>query len=115
MFTVTRITFLAYACLLLVIVAALLMPHLVVKHDSLAHIAAYSLLMVWPAIMIRDLKKTAIAAIMIVTMSGVVEYLQRYSPERTASWSDFGMNTVGVMVGLIAGLLLKKKLRPAQA
>lgn len=113
MFTITRITMLAYACLMLIIVASLLMPHLVVKHDSIAHIAAYSLLMVWPACVIKDTKKTLLAAVALITMSGGVEYLQRYSPERTASWGDFSMNALGVLIGLMLGLAIKRKYRAA--
>lgn len=110
MLRVTTLTKLIYACLLVVIVAALLMPHLVVAYDEAAHITAYALLMLWPAFIIKDVRKTLVVALGMIAIGGATEYLQRYSPERTASWSDFSLNTLGVITGLATGLILKRVL-----
>lgn len=100
-----------YAAILLVIAGGLLMPNLVVKHDTLAHIGAFFILMVWPAITLLRIKRVLIVALILVVAGGLAEFVQQYSPARTASWQDFAMNTVGVLLGLGCGLLVRRKLK----
>lgn len=115
MFKSSRTALFIYGILCLGVIGSLLMPRLVVKYDGAAHIAVYALLTIWPVMMMGSFRKVLVVVLSIILISGVVEFLQRYSPERTASWMDFGMNTVGVAVGLAIGLLLKRKYQSAQA
>lgn len=100
-----------YAAILLLITGGLVMPHLVVKHDTVAHIGAFFVLTIWPAVTLPRLKQVGIAAIALVLAGGLAEFIQRYSPERTASWEDFSMNVVGVSLGVICGVLIRRRLR----
>ena len=111
----SRIALIVYGILCLGVIGSLLMPRLVVKYDAAAHIGVYALLTVWPVMIVGGFRKTIAVVVGIVLVSGLVEFLQRYSPERTASWMDFGMNTLGVTVGLAIGLLLKRKYQSVQA
>lgn len=106
---------LVYGALCLGVIGFLLMPHLVVKYDGAAHIAVYALLTFWPVMVIGSLRKAVMIALGMVLVGGIIEFLQRYSPERTASWMDFGMNTVGVMLGFMIGALVRQKFRGSQA
>lgn len=115
MFKNSRIALIVYGILCLGVIGSLLMPRLVVKYDAAAHIAVYALLTVWPVMVVGNFKKILMVVIGITLVGGLVEFLQRYSPERTASWMDFGMNTVGVAVGFAIGLLLKRKYQSVQA
>ena len=96
---------------MLLIAGGLVMPHLVVKHDTIAHIGAFFVLMVWPAATLTKPMHIALTAVAMVCAGGLAEIIQRYSPERTASWEDFSMNVVGVTLGLVCGLLIRRRLR----
>ncbi len=111
MFKVSRVTVFAYVSMILIVVGALLMPNLVTKYDAAAHIAVFSALMFWPALVMADVRKSIFAGLLMIAVSGIVEYLQHYSLERTPSWGDFGMNTVGVVIGLVAGVVARRFVR----
>jgi VanZ family protein len=100
-----------YAAIALLIAGGLVMPHLVVKHDTVAHIGAFFVLMIWPAVTLPQLKQVALAAAALISVGGLAEFIQRYSPERTASWEDFSMNVIGVALGAVCGLLIRRRLR----
>jgi VanZ family protein len=112
---ITKISFLIYVSLCFGIVSALLMPRLVVRYDGAVHVAIFVLLTLWPVMAVTTLRQTLMVALGLIFAGALVEFLQRYSPERTASFMDFGMNVIGVLVGLMAGLLLRRKYQTLHA
>lgn len=40
-----------------------------------------------------------LAPTLALVLAGTEEYLQRYSPRRSSSWSDFAANATGILVG----------------
>ena len=48
--------------------------------------------------------------VMLVTYSGVLEYLQRFAPGRTSQLADFALSCIGVILGAAIGWVIKSVL-----
>ena len=76
--------------------------------DKLGHLAAYGLLMFWfTRLYVRREARIACAALFVV-MGIVLEFLQGYLGYRTYDMLDMAANTVGVLLGWGAALVVKK-------
>ena len=104
-------SFIIYAAIMLLIAGGLLMPNLIVKHDTIAHIGAFFILMLWPAVTLVQPKHIFLVSALLVMAGGLAEFIQQYTPARTPSWEDFAMNVVGVVLGLGCGWLIRKRLK----
>jgi VanZ family protein len=64
--------------------------------DIAFHFSSYFVMAVLGASLIRWF-----VLIPTLTVAGATELIQRLLPHRTASWSDFGINVVGMTLGLV--------------
>lgn len=77
--------------------------------DKANHATAFLVLtllcdIAWPARWWRN-------AIGLVAVGGLIEIVQLYVPNRSAEWADLGADTVGIVVGSLLILALRRGLR----
>ena len=74
--------------------------------DKTHHFVAYFLLAL-PTGLIKP-KKWILFILFFIIFGGIIEIIQPYV-NRYGEWLDFFANTIGVITGFFAGLILKKK------
>lgn len=74
-------------------------------NDKVMHAGAYFVLMVWFAGFYRRAIYPLIAAVLLA-LGLCLDLLQRLTETRSFDWYDVGMNSAGVLVGLMLSLLL---------
>ena len=76
--------------------------------DKLGHFGAYGLLMLWFSLLYSGLRPRAGYAVGFIAMGIGLEILQGHLGYRTYDVIDMAANTIGVLLGWGAALLLKK-------
>ena len=88
------------------------------KLDKLAHMGTFGFLMIWPALLLREARMIAIAAVALFFLGIGIEWAQHYIPRRNPEVMDVVFNTFGLGLGLSIALLInqfKKVLSPTSA
>jgi len=86
--------------------------------DKLGHMGAFGFLMIWPALLLREARTIAIAAVTLFFLGIGIEWAQVYIPRRSPEIMDVVFNTMGLALGLSIATLInqfKKVLFPAAA
>ncbi|WP_027182676.1 VanZ family protein [Desulfovibrio inopinatus] len=100
------------ALLLIVFTAAVTLSTFVpafghVEHDKIGHALVFGGMCFLVPFVFKPRKGVLLASGAIVGLSGVLEFLQSFVPERTASLDDMAANIIGATLGLFAALLIK--------
>jgi VanZ family protein len=86
-------------------------PDLDVEHgDKLGHFVGYSLLMLWFALLYHQRTTRILYAVGFVAMGIGLEFLQGQLGYRTYEVFDMYANTLGVLLGWAAALMMRKPL-----
>jgi VanZ family protein len=78
--------------------------------DKLGHFAAYGLLMLWFSLLYPLRPARVLYMVAFVAMGVGLEFLQGWLGYRTIDFADMVANTLGVLLGSAAALLLPKNL-----
>jgi VanZ family protein len=74
--------------------------------DKALHMSAYTALAAWPAYTMRF--STAAVCILSAECMGIaLEFAQRFVPNRSFELYDMGANSIGIVLGIALGLLLR--------
>ena len=76
--------------------------------DKIGHFGSYGLLMLWFAFLYPGLRARALYAIGFIAMGVGLEFVQGSLGYRTYDTMDMAANSVGVLLGWVGALLLKK-------
>jgi len=74
--------------------------------DKIGHFVAYFSLMLWFALLYPKPWVRNLYAIAFIVMGGLMEVLQSFTAYRSMDIEDFHVNTLGVIVGFIAAVLV---------
>ncbi|WP_196259239.1 VanZ family protein [Pelagibacterium limicola] len=107
---IRRILLIGSVILILVIVAASLVPggwrpHTPL-HTTFEHFVAYGLVTFWFTIVLARLSARVLAAAGLIGLSVAMEVAQVFIPQRGAALVDIYFSAAGVVSGLLAGLLV---------
>ena len=76
--------------------------------DKIGHFGAYGLLMLWFCILYPALRARGFHAIGFIAMGIGLEFVQGWLGYRTFDVMDMAANTIGVLLGWVGALLLKR-------
>lgn len=68
--------------------------------DEMEHVVAYFALGILAALIFRHRYSYARIAIFVVSFAGLLEYLQKFAPQRTAAIKDFMCSAAGGLAGI---------------
>lgn len=77
-----------------------LLPHLHYS-DSIKHMLAYTILTILGLMSFRGFKRRAIVVVAIIALGATLESAQQLTSSRSAEFSEFLFNCIGVMVGVV--------------
>jgi uncharacterized protein YacL len=75
--------------------------------DKMLHCLVFCILMLWPATTFDRKSNVALAAVFLLGIGILMEYLQTFIPGRSAELMDVVFDGVGLIVGTIIGFLFR--------
>ena len=76
--------------------------------DKIGHFGAYGLLMLWFSLLYPGLRARALHATAFIAMGVGLEFVQGWLAYRTFDTMDMAANTIGVLLGWGAAVILRK-------
>lgn len=98
------------AILVLSLVPGDLRPH-VVASDHLEHVLSYFLVMSAFGLLAGSIRLPLAAAVLLASVAGLTEALQRYVPGRHAHMADALSSGLGILLGLLLSVAVMAMLR----
>jgi VanZ family protein len=109
----TIITIIIWLLLLLLIVAGSLSPNISTPEkyhlDKIIHFGAYMLLTFIAYFSSKNRRTLITAVVILIMIGGGIEIIQTFIPERSGTIGDFAADILGVIVGGIFALKIKKR------